>query len=85
MVLAGIGSEKEPPMEYMPCSWELMAEHLIRHRERCGVGPALVLRCECGTVEVLVCSRCHSALMAVTRGSPLCEHGQLLVEGGLAA
>jgi hypothetical protein len=58
-----------------------MSEHLTRHRARCGVGPVIVLRCECGEVEILLCVRCGRALLTVTRGSRLCEHGRLLLEG----
>jgi hypothetical protein len=65
----------------VPVSWEVMTEHLVQHRDRCSVGPAVVLRCECGVVEVLVCSRCATALLVFTRGGPLCEHGLVLVEG----
>jgi hypothetical protein len=71
------------PSEFLPSSWEVMTEHLVRHRERCGVGPAVILVCECGVAEVFVCSRCQTALMAFTQGGPLCNHGRLLVEGGL--
>jgi hypothetical protein len=69
----------QPPT--VPSSWETMSEHLGRHRDRCGVGPVLVLRCECGEAEVLLCARCHRALLTVTRDTRLCEHGRLLLEG----
>jgi hypothetical protein len=63
-------------------SWEVVFEHLARHRERCGVAPALVLRCECGGVDVLICTRCATPLLVINRSRPMCEHGLLLVEGG---
>jgi hypothetical protein len=72
-----------PPDYPLPSSEEVTTEHLTRHRDRCGLGPAIVLVCGCGECEVLLCVRCQTALVAFSRSGSLCEHGRLLVQGGV--
>jgi hypothetical protein len=70
------------PPNLLPASWEVVVEHLTRHRDRCGLGPGLPMSCECGAVQVLVCSKCYSALLLTPKEGLLCVHGQLLIGGG---
>jgi hypothetical protein len=57
----------------------LVWTRLRQHRARCGLGPVLVLKCECGVSEVLMCVHCRTAVLIVADETP-CEHGRLLLE-----